>query len=66
MLVLLDSNIFFSAMLVKPGLPARIIRELLDGGFELVTCQEQIDEIRKANRKPALCQPSHHGSPAIH
>lgn len=50
MLVLLDSNIFFSAMIVPRSLPARIINEWLDGRFDLVTCQEQIDEIRRASR----------------
>jgi putative PIN family toxin of toxin-antitoxin system len=50
MLVLLDSNIFLSALLVKHGLPAQIVRAWLDGRVMLLTCQHQIDEIREASR----------------
>jgi putative PIN family toxin of toxin-antitoxin system len=50
MLVLLDSNIFFSALLKAGSPPARIVACRLDGGFHLLTCDEQIDEIREASR----------------
>jgi putative PIN family toxin of toxin-antitoxin system len=50
MLVLLDSNIFFSALLKAGSSPARIVDCWLDGGFHLLTCDEQIDEIRTASR----------------
>jgi len=50
MLVLLDSNIFFSALLKAGSPPARIVYHWLDGGFQLLTCDEQIDEIRAASR----------------
>jgi hypothetical protein len=50
MLVLLDSNIFFSALLKAGSPPARIVDFWLDGGFHLLTCGEQIDEIRTASR----------------
>jgi len=52
MLVLLDSNIYFSALISPQGTPARIIRAWKNGRFRLLTCQEQIDEIRDASRHP--------------
>jgi putative PIN family toxin of toxin-antitoxin system len=52
MLVLLDSNIFFSALITAKGSPARIVDAWLDDRFELLTCQLQIDEIRIASRNP--------------
>ncbi len=52
MLVLLDSNVFISALLNANGLPARIVDTWLSGRFRLLTCQHQIDEIREACRNP--------------
>ncbi|MGO8756628.1 MAG: PIN domain-containing protein [Terracidiphilus sp.] len=50
MLVLLDSNILFSALLKADSLPARIVDLWLEGGFRLLTCGEHIEEIRAASR----------------
>ena len=52
MLVLLDSNILISALLSPFRVPAQIVDEWRDGRFSLLTCQEQIDEIRTACRAP--------------
>jgi putative PIN family toxin of toxin-antitoxin system len=52
MLVLLDSNLFFSALISPRGLPARIVKAWQNGRFDLLTCQHQIDEIREASRNP--------------
>lgn len=52
MLVLLDSNILISALLSPHGTPAKIADHWRDGGFHLLTCQQQIDEIRTASRNP--------------
>lgn len=52
MLVLLDSNIFISALISPHGAPALIYQGWLDGGFRVVTCQTQLDEIRIASRHP--------------
>jgi len=52
MLVLLDSNVFISALLSLYGAPARIVDQWRDGGFQLLTCQHQIDEIRATSRTP--------------
>jgi putative PIN family toxin of toxin-antitoxin system len=50
MLVLLDTNIFFSALLTLDGPPGRIYREWRAKRFDLVTSTEQLDELRKASR----------------
>lgn len=52
MLVLLDSNIFISALLASRGAPAAIYEAWLQKRFRVVTCQLQIDEIRIACRNP--------------
>jgi putative PIN family toxin of toxin-antitoxin system len=69
MLVLLDSNIIISALLVRNGAPARIVDQWRDGGFQLLTCQQQIDEIRIASRNPKFrerLQPHHVGTMLNH
>jgi uncharacterized protein len=61
MLVVLDSNIFISALISPHGCPHEIYEAWLNSRFEAVTCQEQIDEIRRASRYPklrAIIQPS--------
>lgn len=52
MLVLLDSNIFFSALISPRNPPARIVHAWQHGRFHLLTCRQQIDEIRAASRNP--------------
>jgi uncharacterized protein len=49
-LVALDSNIFFSALISPLGAPGRIYGAWLKGRFELATCPRQIEEIRAASR----------------
>ena len=65
MLVLLDSNIFISALIAPSGAPAAIYNEWLTSRFRVVTCQHQIDEIRTACRAPRFrerLQPHHVGT----
>jgi putative PIN family toxin of toxin-antitoxin system len=50
MLVLLDSNVILSALLSPRGTPALIIHQWRDGRFQLLTCQDQIDEVRTVCR----------------
>ena len=52
MLVLLDSNIYFSALISPLGAPGRIVHAWRMGKFQLLTCQQQIGEIREASRNP--------------
>jgi putative PIN family toxin of toxin-antitoxin system len=54
MLVALDTNILFSALISPVGSPARIYDAWQEGRFELVTCEEQLNEIRAASRYPKL------------
>ena len=54
MRVVLDSNILLSALLSPVGTPARIYSAWQDGHFVLVTCKEQLDEIRRVSRYPKL------------
>jgi putative PIN family toxin of toxin-antitoxin system len=69
MLVLLDSNIYFSALISPRNLPARIVHAWRNGRFYLLTCQQQIDEIRASSRNPkfsALFQPHQIGTMLNH
>jgi len=54
MLIVLDTNIFISAILSPSGPPARIYEAWREKRFEIATCTEQIDEIRAASRYPKL------------
>lgn len=69
MLVLLDSNILISALLSPYGAPAKIVDHWREGGFQLLTCQQQIDETREASRTPKFrgrLQPHHVGAMLNH
>jgi putative PIN family toxin of toxin-antitoxin system len=52
MIVILDSNLFFSALISPYGSPAKIMDAWAEGRFQLATCTEQIEEIRRASRYP--------------
>ena len=54
MFVVLDTNILFSALISRDGCPARIYDAWQEGRFELVTCRQQLNEIRTASRYPKL------------
>jgi putative PIN family toxin of toxin-antitoxin system len=54
MRVVLDTNILISALLVQVGHPAAIYRAWQEGHFTLLTCAEQLDELRAALRKPVI------------
>ncbi len=47
MRLLLDTNIVVSGLLSSKSPPGKLLRAWLDGGFELVTSQEQIGELRR-------------------
>jgi putative PIN family toxin of toxin-antitoxin system len=50
MRVIVDSNVLFSALISPHNPPHTIYQAWRQGLFELVTCKEQIDEIRRASR----------------
>jgi hypothetical protein len=52
MWVILDSNVLFSALISPYTPPHRIYQAWQQGVFELVTCDEQLEEIRRASRYP--------------
>ncbi len=52
MRVILDSNILFSSLISPNTPPHRIYQAWRQGVFELVTCGEQLEEIRRASRYP--------------
>jgi hypothetical protein len=52
MLVVLDTNVLFSAILSPTGPPTQLHQAWRQKRFELATCADQIEEIRKASRYP--------------
>lgn len=52
MRVILDSNILFSALISPHTPPHRIYQAWNQKLFQLVTCDEQLEEIRSASRYP--------------
>jgi uncharacterized protein len=56
MRVILDTNILVSALLVTSGPPGVIYRAWAEGAFTLLTCRQQLTELRGTLRKPALAE----------
>lgn len=56
MRVVLDTNIFVSALIVNLGHPATIYRAWLEGYFTILTCAEQLEELRSTLHKPAIAK----------
>ena len=54
MLVVIDVNVIVSALIAPDSLPALVVREWLQGKFELLTCEEHIEELRRVSRYPRL------------
>jgi uncharacterized protein len=54
MRTVLDTNIVVSSLLIRTGYPAAIYRAWHEGRFVLLTCAEQLDELRATLHKPAL------------
>ena len=56
MRVILDTNILISALLVQGGPPGAIYRAWIEGCFTLLTCADQLAEMRATLRKPTLAE----------
>ena len=56
MRVVLDTNILVSALMAPAGNPAAIYTAWQDGRFTLLTCAEQLDELRATVQKPAVAE----------
>ena len=54
MRVILDTNVLLSAVMKRETPPARLYRAWREGRFELVSCEEQLAEIRDVSRRPQL------------
>jgi putative PIN family toxin of toxin-antitoxin system len=55
-IVVLDSNVLFSAIIRPRGCPYAIYNVWLDRRFTLATCREQMGEIKAAYRGPKLTE----------
>jgi putative PIN family toxin of toxin-antitoxin system len=65
MRVVIDTNIFFSALISSYGAPDKIYRAWRAARFEVVTSEIQLEEIRRASRYPklkAIIEPSKVGA----
>jgi uncharacterized protein len=63
--VILDTNILLSAMISDRGAPHMIYRAWRAGRFDLVTSEDQLDELRRASHYPkfkTVLQPHHVGT----
>ncbi len=56
MRVVLDTNVLISALLTPGGFPDAIYRAWLRNAYVLVTCRDQIEELRDVLRRPALAE----------
>jgi putative PIN family toxin of toxin-antitoxin system len=56
MRVVLDTNILVSALISPAGHPAAIYHAWEDGKFTLLTCAEQLDELRSTLQKPRVAE----------
>lgn len=54
MLVVLDTNIIVSALLLPKSQPARLVALWLEGKFTLLTAELQIDELMQVTRYPKV------------
>ena len=54
MLVVIDTNIFISYLLVPTSQPAKIIALWKSGKFDVLTAQPQIDELMRVTRYPKI------------
>lgn len=64
MRVILDTNILISALLLSQSPPGRIYAIWKEGGFTLLSCDAQMEELWQTLHKPALMariQPHHAG-----
>jgi uncharacterized protein len=69
MRVILDTNLLFSALISPHGAPHAAWLAWRSGRFDLVTSDEQLEEIRRASRYPkfrAILQPNRVGNMINH
>lgn len=54
MRLVVDTNLFISALLSKKSLPAHVITLWREGRFDRLTSAEQLDELRRVTRYPKI------------
>ena len=54
MRVVLDTNIFISALLTPKGLPSQVLRLWFENRYDLVTSSWQIEELRAVSRRDKI------------
>ena len=54
MRVVLDTNVLISALITPGGWPDRLYQAWRTGQFDLISCEEQLDEFRRVTRYPRL------------
>jgi putative PIN family toxin of toxin-antitoxin system len=54
MRVVLDTNVFISALLIPASQPAKLITLWREGKFQLVTAAPQLDELMRVTRYPKI------------
>ena len=52
MRVVLDTNVLLSALLARSTPPDQLYEAWHDGKFDLISCEQQIDEFRRVTRQP--------------
>ena len=52
MRVILDTNILLAALMVRDAPPDRLFECWKERRFELVTCEAQLDELKRVTRRP--------------
>lgn len=52
--MVIDTNIFVSALLLPYSVPAELVRLWTAGRFDVVTAEEQLDEIARVTRYPKV------------
>jgi uncharacterized protein len=56
MRVVLDTNILVSTLIAPSGNPAAVYNAWEDGKFTLLTCTDQLDELRATLQKPKVAE----------
>ena len=56
LVVVLDTNVFVSALLSPMGAPGLILRRFRQGDFNIVTSRQQIKEIQAVLKRPSLAR----------
>lgn len=54
MRVVLDTNVFISALLVETSLPAHLVAEWRRGRFDVLTADTQLEELMRVTRYPKI------------